>query len=113
MAYLNNLDPKCTSFLKSATYLMHKSYFSIIRNTVLNKSVMVLQDDSGISYKFYDKAKWEISLFGTYTAPISMFKEHYEADLFEAYKKVSKPINFRYGYNQKSNLLLARKNNRN
>lgn len=109
MKYFENIDPNSKSFIKSATYLMHKSYFSIIRNTVLKKSVMILQDDSGIAYKFYDKAKWDITLYGTYEKPIPLFKDFYEADLFDAYKKASKPVDFRYGYNRKSSFLLAQK----
>lgn len=109
MKYLENIDPQSKSFIKSATYLMHKSYFSIIRNTVLNKSLMVLQDNSGIAYKFYDKTKWDITLYGTYENPIPLFKDFYESDLSEAYKKASKPVDFRYGYNRKSNFLLAQK----
>jgi hypothetical protein len=109
MKYLENIDPQSKSFVKSATYLMHKSYFSIIRNTVLNKSLMVLQDDSGIAYKFYDKTKWDITLYGSYEKPIPLFIDFYESDLFDAYKKSSKPVDFRYGYNRKSNFLLALK----
>lgn len=109
MSFLDNIDPNSKSFVKSATYLMHKSYFSIIRNTVLKKSVMILQDDSGIAYKFYDKTKWDITLYGTYEKPIPLFKDFYEADLFDAYKKAAKPVDFRYGYNRKSNFLLAQK----
>ena len=105
--FLNNIDSTSISFVKSATYLMHKSYFSIIRNTVLNKSTMVLQDHSGIAYKFLDKKKWDITLYGTYEKPINLFKDFYEPDLFEAFKKSSKPLNYRIGYNSKSALLLA------
>lgn len=108
-AWLKTLDSNCTSMVKSATYLMHKSYFSIIRNTVLNHSTLILQDDSGIAYKFYDFSKWDIKLFGRYTKPIPMFSNHYEPDLFEAYKKVTNPIDFRFGYNIQSDILLAKK----
>jgi hypothetical protein len=107
MKFLQNIDSNSLSFVKSATYLMHKSYFSIIRNTVLTKSTMILQDDSGIAYHFFDKKKWNISLYGTYEKPISLFKDFYEPDLFDAYKKDSKTLSFRIGYNQKSHLLVA------
>ncbi len=106
-AYLSNLDPKCITMLKSASYLMHKPYFSLIRNTIFSKSTMILQDDSGIGYHYYDQSKWNITLIGTYTKPIPMFAKQYEDDLFEAYKNVSRPINFRYGYNTSSNILIA------
>lgn len=108
-AYLNNAGDHVITFLKSATYLMHKSYFSIIRNTCLNKSVLILQDDSGIGYKFFKKDKWDISLYGVYNKPIPLFEEFYEEDLFNAFKEHSKHLNFRIGYNNKSNLLIAKR----
>jgi len=107
--FLEGIDGNSISYIKSATYLMHKSYFSIIRNTVLNKSTLILQDDSGIGYKFFDQTKWDITLYGTYEKPIDLFKEHFEPDLFEAFKKNAKPLNYRIGYSVKSALLLAQK----
>jgi hypothetical protein len=109
IAFLNNIDNNCVSFVKSATYLMHKSYFSIIRNTVINKSAYLIQDDSGIAYKFFDKKKWDITLYGVYNKPIKLFEEFYEADLFEAYKSIDKKLPFRFGYNSKSSMLIAHK----
>jgi hypothetical protein len=109
MAFLKNLDSKSYAFVKSATYLMHKGYFSIIRNTVLDKASLLLQDASGIAYKYFDKSKWDIQLFGVYEKPIPLFKDFYEADLETAFQKGSTPITFRYGYNKKSSMLLALK----
>ena len=97
----------CT-FVKSATYLMHKSYFSIIRNTCLDKSAMILQDDSGIGFKFFKKDKWNIQLYGTYSKPIKLFEDFFEPDYLEAFKTEKvKPLHFRIGYSPKSNLLMA------
>jgi len=107
--FLENIDPASISYVKSATYLMHKSYFSIIRNTVLNKSTMILQDDSGIAYKFLKKDVWDVTLYGSYEKPINLFKDFYEPDLFEAFKKDAKPLNYRIGYSTKSALILAKR----
>ena len=108
MAYLKNIDNHVVTFVKSATYLMHKSYFSIIRNTCLNKSLLILQDDSGIGFKYFDKEKWKIILYGSYKKPIKLFEDFYEQDYFDAFKNGHpKPLNFRIGYSPKSNLLMA------
>lgn len=110
MNFLRGLDNQMATFVKSATYLMHKSYFSIIRNTCLEKSLFILQDDSGIAYKFFDKDKWNITLYGTYSKPVPLFKDFFEQDYFDAFKKGSpKKLDFRIGYSQKSNLLVATK----
>jgi hypothetical protein len=108
--YLNNIDRQCVTFVKSATYLMHKSYFSIIRNTCLNHSILILQDDSGIGYKYFDKNIWDIQLYGKYTRPIKLFEEFYEPDYYNAFQTSKvKPLNFRIGYSNPSNLLMAKR----
>lgn len=103
------------TYIKSASYLMHKPYFSDIRATILDNSRAILQDDSGISWKFFNDSthtKRDITLYGTYTGTIPLFK-NYQEDLREAYKKDSlkiKPLPFGIGYKYKSgesNLMLS------
>jgi len=101
-----NVD-RCFTFIKSASYLMRKAYFSAIRQTILNQSYAVLQDDSGLSFRSFDKNSWEVSLYGRYGGPVDLFVEHFEPDLMKAYKSSSKRLNFRFGYALSSNLLLA------
>ena len=112
MTYLNGLGT-INTYLKGASYLMHKSYFSLIRNVILNQSQHVIQDDSGIAYRYFinNKQTWKFDLFGQYEKPIRMFSNCYQADLDSLYKKQgSKPTGFGIGYNFKdknSNLLIA------
>src|SRR5215471_14161022 len=49
--YLNDLPPAAT-LVKSASYLMHKPYFSNVRNLILAKSTVIVEDDSGIPYRY-------------------------------------------------------------
>jgi hypothetical protein len=97
----------CFTFIKSASYLMHKMTFSSIREMILKLSDVVLQDDSGISFKFFDPQVWTVNLYGSYAGPIELFKEYFEQDLFDAYQAGAKPLGFRIGYGRKSHLLLA------
>ena len=112
-SYMAKLDGVNT-YLKSASYLMHKSYFSTVRSAILDRSALLVQDDSGVPYHFIKSDKWDISLYGVYSSPIAMFKEHKEDDLVDAYKEANraKPLPFGIGYNWRtgqSNLLVARK----
>lgn len=109
MAYIDKLDQATTAcFIKSASYLMHTSYFSIIRDAVLNHACAVMQDDSGIPLRFYDKSKWDINLYGAFTQPINMFVKYPQPELRDAYQtQEPKPINFRIGYARQSNLQLC------
>jgi hypothetical protein len=110
--YLENLG-NVTTYLKGASYLMHKSYFSTIRNFILNNSSQVVQDDSGIAFHYFDESshQWDYKFYGQYTKPIPMFSAFYQKDLDSTYKVIgSKPIGFGIGYNFKdknSNFMIA------
>ncbi|MHC1702581.1 MAG: hypothetical protein AB9846_01615 [Tenuifilaceae bacterium] len=108
--YLSEL-PNSYTYLKAASYLMHWKEFSIIRNTIFDKSDCILQDDSGIGYNYFDKTKWDIRLYGKYKKPHKEFGNINEPELAQAYTdSVYRPIPFVLGYNWKSssiNMLYA------
>ncbi|HEX5000354.1 MAG TPA: hypothetical protein VFY29_19180 [Terriglobia bacterium] len=108
--YLDSLGP-VTTFVKSASYLMHYKTFGIVRDTCLRHSNFLLQDDSGIAYRFFDRKTWRIALYGKYTMPIREFQKQYEKDLAKAYRDPGvKKLPFAVGYNTSTggvNMLLA------
>jgi len=108
--YLSQL-PNSYTYLKAASYLMQWKEFSMIRNTIFDKSISILQDDSGIGYQFFDKTKWEIRLYGKYQKPNKEFGNINEPDLAKAYTdSVYRPVPFVLGYNWKTksiNMLYA------
>ncbi len=110
--YLNNLNFKAT-YLKSASFLMHRPTFSTIRDIILNNSTYVLQDNSGIPVAEFDRDVWDLKFYGTYTKPISLFRERHQEDLKRIYQGDSidtYPLPFGIGYHYRkgtSNLMLA------
>ena len=101
--YLNNKVPaSCNSFLKSASYLMHYTTFREIREIIQDKSKLIVQDDTGIPFKYFDQGTWNIDLFGKYDKPVSDFSSRlYQKDLDEAYANDSfykGALNFSLGY---------------
>ena len=79
--------PPSNCFVKSASYLMHYETFTTIKNTVLDKAIYLVQDDTGIPYKFFDKTKFKMELYGNYVKPVSDFSANlYQKDMVEAYK---------------------------
>ncbi len=114
LRYVRSLGP-LTTYVKSATYLMHKTYFSKIRNLILAQSQYVLQDDSGIAMKYFPKSDWQFTYYGTYKRPINLFAKQYQPELTLAYHdslRRARPLPFGTGYNWRqtdSNLLLARR----
>ena len=98
--YLNKL-PDFYMYAKSASYLMNYGTFSAIRNVCLSKSKSILQDDTGIGFKYFDKNAWKIKLYGHYVTPVRDFKGVYDESLAAAYAKDStavKPLDFSLGY---------------
>jgi len=114
LKYVRSLGPLVT-YVKSATYLMHKSYFSKVRNLILERSSYVLQDDSGIAMKFFRPTDWQFTYYGVYRRPINLFAKQYQPALTKAYADTAnrpRPLPFGTGYNWRqndSNLLLARR----
>lgn len=111
ISYLDSLAP-FTTFVKSASYLMHDDRFSRVRTMVLEQSRSILQDDTGVPYRFFDRAKWDLTLYGKYTAPIEDFKYGFQKDLDEAFKQPSaaRPLPFTFGYHWRmgsSSVMLA------
>jgi hypothetical protein len=112
MAFIGK-DSTCITYLKGASYLLHKAYFSRIRQSILTRSSAVVQDDSGIALHYFlsSNKKWKFQLYGQYTEPISMFRKLYQPSLDSLYQKQgAQPLGFGIGYNFKdnnSNLMIA------
>jgi hypothetical protein len=114
-SFLKNIGPVNT-YLKSASYLLHNTYFSKARTAILQNSDLVLQDDSGIPIRYFTTENWNRQLFGTYDKPINLFKTRFQQDLKTLYdstdKATVKPLLFGIGYDYKpneSNLMLFTK----
>ena len=117
MTYMQNyISNKCNTFLKSASYLLHYGSFTTIRNLILDKSDYLVQDDTGIPFKYFNNADWKVSLFGIYEKPVKDFIDDlYQEDLDSAYKSTInlKKLDFSLGYHWSSkeqNQIVAKKN---
>ncbi len=111
LKYLQSQE-KGGAYLKAASYLLHKSYFSTVRQHLLDYSTVLVEDDSGIPIKHFRGNDWDLSFYGSYTRPIPLFASHYQADLRKAYtrKGNARPLDFGTGYKwrkHQSNLLRA------
>ena len=109
-AFLAKLGP-ADSFIKSASYLLHKGAFSGVRKFLLDHSATLLQDDSGIPLAYFNPQKWRLQPFGRYDGPISLFAGFYQPGMAELFRRAT-PIDFGVGYRWRKNefnLLLAEK----
>jgi hypothetical protein len=99
------------AFLKSASYLPHSGNFTQVRNFLLDHSVSIVQDDTGIPVTYFDPKKWQLQAFGRYAGPIAIFPGHYQPKLADLHRKGHAPaIDFGIGYKWRTNesgLLLA------
>ena len=101
------------TYFKAASYLMHDDGFSKARSFFLSNSNAILQDDSGIPFRYFEPSQWSIRYFGHYEQPIELFAKHAQGDLRAAYAgNPSTPIPFGSGYHYdagNANLILATK----
>jgi len=99
------------AYFKAASYLMHDSGFTGMRDWVLGNCRAVVEDDSGIPYRAFDQSKWNVHLYGSYQGPIELFAKFQQNDLKAAYEAGGTPaIPFGSGYHiapGEANLLVA------
>jgi hypothetical protein len=96
-------EARSTTFLKAASYLMFKRRFSRIRALVLDKSERVVQDASGIPFKYLQQAPWSLRLYGRYEQANHLFSPFDQPRLRAAMRASSLgrlPFSFGYDYHR-------------
>lgn len=101
-----------SALLKSASYLLHDSQFEKTRVMILSSADYVIQDDTGIPYRFLQQSPWRVRLFGQYHKPIKALRYGYQPDLESAYRARTQvpDLPFPFGYHwrgKQSGLLIA------
>jgi hypothetical protein len=97
--YIKSINGKF-AFLKAASYLLHQNSFSIMRDLILKNTQALLQDDSGVPFKFLNDSTWNVQLFGKYTKPIGLFAGRIQPELKRAFaNSAPSELPFRIGYN--------------
>lgn len=115
LAYLRGLGPT-TTFIKSASYLLQSGQFRQMRDTLLEMSAFVVQDDTGLPYALLQQDGWQVQLHGRYDKPIPPFGGAFQLALSRAYKTHEPallPFTFGYQYHDfrdtRSNLIVAQR----
>jgi hypothetical protein len=86
-------------YLKSASYLMHESDFSTIRDTLLTQCRTIVQDDSGIPLRCFNPERWRFLNFGVYAPTLDIFKKYNQPEMADLYAKLpAAPLPFGVGY---------------
>jgi hypothetical protein len=114
LAYLSRLTDT-TTMLKATSYMTHRTDFSWIREEMLANSSAILQDDSGIPYRYFRPDSWSVQLYGSYDRPYGSFRWLEQPNLRKAYEGPgAKPLALHLGYGYSkiaSNLLFAKRIN--
>ncbi len=100
--------------IKSAVYLLHLECFRDFCHSLMNMSDIIVQDYSGIPFRYFQPVEWDIRLHGRYSGPASFStcpNPPIQDDLINAYKVVRPVLPFCFGYGalrgcEKSNLML-------
>jgi hypothetical protein len=112
LAFLANLNPDVT-FFKATSYMPHYEMFSLFRERVLTTTSAVVQDDSGIPFRYFAAPDWQVQLYGHYVKPIRLFHWLRQPDLTAAFQQPGvRTIEFQIGYGfgrAPTNLLVARR----
>ncbi len=88
------------TFLKAASFILFDHNFAKTKDFLLEHSLTILQDDSGLPYAAFKKDAWDFSFYGEYTrSRVKEFKAHYQTELKKAVDAAKPPaLPFRTGY---------------
>ncbi len=101
--------------IKSAFYLLHRAGFDVLCRSLLSRTRMLIQDDSGIPYSLLNPDDFNITLYGYYNRPLALNDMRHpvmQQDLADAFRVNPRSLPFDFGYgvwrrDKLSNLLLA------
>ena len=101
-----------STLLKSASYLLHGAEFSKTRAMVLDTADILVQDDTGMPYRYLKQANWQVKVYGKYHKPNKPMEWGYQRDLEIVFKEQAgaKPLPFPFGYHwrgEQSGLILG------
>ena len=97
------------TLVRSGEYLLHTDAFSNLRRLVLDRSQVVLEDDSGVPLRFLTSDRWAVDLYGNYEGVSAAYKEWLQADLAAAYRRAgeARPLPAAYPAAGSACLILA------
>ncbi len=101
------------SLIKAASYLMHGEGFAGVRNFLLGHSRVIVQDDSGIPLRAFNK-NWVLEFHGRFIPHGETFRKYDQQELAAVYKRDPPPpeLGFAFGYwwqIERGLLILARR----
>lgn len=111
LSFFTNLNV----ILKSAIYLFHRPSYEPLVRALLERTDILIEDDSGIPFRYINFSVFSIKLFGYFDKPVRL-KEipnpPQQPDLAEAIKMTTTSLPFSFGYgvlrkDRKSHLILA------
>jgi hypothetical protein len=96
--------------LKAASHLLQNERFGIVRDALLAHAPSIVQDETCIEYSRLAK-HFDVTLYGRFTKPHSLFDKDAQRSLAEAYQTQAdiKPLTFRVSYQREpeANLQVA------
>lgn len=88
--------------LKAAIYLLHMPKNRPVAEYLLDHADVVIQDDSGLPFRYFESTRWNVELYGTFIAPprLSDLDFFPQPDLAQAFKERGRDLPFDFGYGQ-------------
>lgn len=115
--YLHSM-PRANVLLKAAIHLCQMPGYDKTADLFLSMSSLIVQDDSGVPFRRFDRDEWDIALYGVYQSSypnLDLPFNYQQPDLAAAYRARGRgKLSFPFGYGAlfgegRSNLLIAKR----
>lgn len=94
-------EAKNPVLLKAASHLLQETYFSVLRDILVENATMVVQDETGLNYTYLAQIG-PVDLYGGFLYPHELFNRKKQESLAQAYResKDVKALPFAFSYNK-------------
>ena len=108
-------EAKNPVLIKAASHLLQETYFSVMRDILVENATMVVQDETGLNYTYLAQIG-PVDLYGGFLYPHELFNRKKQESLAKAYREATnvKPLPFAFSYNktnERSNVQVVRRQN--
>lgn len=108
-------EAKNPVLIKAASHLLQETYFSVMRDILVENATMVVQDETGLNYTYLAQIG-PVDLYGGFLYPHELFNRKKQESLAKAYRESTnvKPLPFAFSYNktnERSNVQVVRRQN--
>lgn len=94
-----SVQPDLVTLIRATDFSLYKPEFEGLAKAIAQSSKLILQDESGVPFKYFTLEEWYIKHFGHYLSPgaSDIYRDFFQKELFVSYNlRGADPLGFQF-----------------